>query len=95
MTPKRLYKRILKDLPDVSIELAWMAGKRGHLSGDTVTVNPAYDIADTIIHEMLHRIYPEWDEAQVLTATGNIMDILTDAEVGEIVAWCPGIDWTG
>lgn len=51
---------------------------RGYCSpSGVVTVNPIPDILDTLIHELLHRRYPEWTERTVKRETTKLIRKLT------------------
>jgi hypothetical protein len=43
------------------------------------------DLADTLVHEMLHRRYPQWDEKRIVRETRYVMRRMTDADVANIV----------
>lgn len=45
-----------------------------------ITINPIHETVDTLIHELLHRLYPQWSERYVRTRTGRLMRNLSDAE---------------
>lgn len=45
-----------------------------------ITVNPAHQTVDTVIHEILHRLHPEWSENYVRRTTTWVRRRMTDAE---------------
>lgn len=45
-----------------------------------ITINPVHSIVDTLIHELLHRLYPQWSERYICSRTGRLMRNLSDAE---------------
>lgn len=49
-----------------------------------VTINPAPHVVDTLIHEILHAIEPDWSETTVRRMTTRLMRKLTHAEVKQI-----------
>lgn len=59
-------------------------GERFHgiCEGDgRVTINPALDIVDTVLHELLHRVRPHWTEIGVRRTTARLMHALTHDEI--------------
>lgn len=54
---------------------------QGLASGSTVHINPVPDTLDTVIHEVLHVIRPQWTERGVRRRTSQILKSLTDGEV--------------
>lgn len=56
----------------------------GYCQGGRVTVNPVFDVVDTLIHELLHRLRPEWKERSVLARTRQLMHALSDKEIARI-----------
>ncbi len=46
-----------------------------------VTINPSVEVVDTTIHEMLHRLRPQWSEQTVRSRTARLMQGLSDAEI--------------
>lgn len=46
-----------------------------------ITVNPAWQTIDTVIHEILHRLYPRWSEGYVRNRTAYLKNRMTDAQV--------------
>ena len=53
----------------------------GYKEGRHIWVNPAWTMAETIVHELLHRINPEWSEPYVANRTTYVLNRMTDAEV--------------
>lgn len=58
----------------------------GQLNGHRVEVNPGVDVVDTLVHELLHRLYPDWSERYVRNRTTFLMRRLTDAELQMLYA---------
>lgn len=50
----------------------------------TITINPAIDIADSLVHEILHELFPAWSERQVKTMTTRMIRHLSDAQINAI-----------
>jgi hypothetical protein len=46
-----------------------------------ITVNPAPNVVDTLIHELLHRRFPRWSENRVRLETWRVMRQMSDADV--------------
>lgn len=53
----------------------------GEIEGRSITVNPAPNVVDTAIHEILHRMYPQWSEGYVRRTTTLLMRRMTDEEI--------------
>lgn len=51
-----------------------------------ITINPAHQTVDTVIHELLHRLYPAWSEVYVRNRTAFLRNRLSDAQVQTIYA---------
>jgi hypothetical protein len=45
-----------------------------------ITINPVHAVVDTVIHEILHRLEPEWDENYVRRTTSFLRTRMTDGE---------------
>lgn len=53
----------------------------GETSGNGhITINPAHQTCDTVIHEILHRLHPNWSETYVRRTTTYLRRRMTDAE---------------
>lgn len=46
-----------------------------------VTVNPAHHVVKIAIHELLHRLYPDWSENYIRNRTSFIKNRMTDEQV--------------
>jgi hypothetical protein len=51
-----------------------------HGSGH-ITINPAHQTIDTLIHEILHRLHPQWPESYVRRTTTYLRRRMSDEEV--------------
>ena len=49
-----------------------------------VVVNPVPGTVDTVIHEILHHLRPDWDESTVRRYTSFLMRRITDGELKTI-----------
>lgn len=58
-------------------------GERLHglQEGRHIWVNPTFALVDTIVHELLHRLHPEWSERYVRNRTAYLMTRMTDEEI--------------
>lgn len=52
----------------------------GLQEGRHIWVNPMWNIVDTTVHEILHRLHPEWPENYVRRTTSYLMRRMTDEE---------------
>ena len=53
----------------------------GFIDGHQITVNPAPNVVDSLIHEIVHRMKPEWSEAYVKRETTLLLRSMTDEEI--------------
>ena len=53
----------------------------GYIEGNVITVNPAPVVVETCIHEILHRLFPQWSEAYIANRTTYLLRRMTDGEV--------------
>jgi hypothetical protein len=53
----------------------------GFIEGNQITVNPAPNVVDSLIHEIVHRMHPEWGETYVRRETTLMMRSMTDTEI--------------
>lgn len=53
----------------------------GFQQGRHIWVNPIWSTVDTVIHELLHRMHPEWSEHYVRRTTTYLLARMTDEEV--------------
>lgn len=80
-----LLVQVLMEIGSGRIDERWIANKdtfvSGLCDGRTVTVNPAVDVVDTLLHEALHRMRPEWSEAYVRNRTTWLMRRMDDSQI--------------
>jgi hypothetical protein len=50
----------------------------------TITINPVPHVVDTLIHELIHMVYPKYSERAVCSLTGKVMKELTESELKAI-----------
>jgi hypothetical protein len=53
----------------------------GYIEGGHIYINPAPAVVETCIHEILHRLEPEWKEEYVANRTTYLLRRMTDSEV--------------
>lgn len=53
----------------------------GLIEGNEIWINPAPAVVETVIHELLHRMYPDWSERYVANRTTFVMRRMTDQDV--------------
>ena len=70
----RIYEATLVD-PTHHLE-----GLCDHQS-QAVVINPQVSVVDSLIHELLHRRYPDWSEARVRRETKRLMGRLSSHDV--------------
>jgi hypothetical protein len=51
-----------------------------------ITINPAHQTVDTLIHECLHRAFPAWSERYVRRTTSYIRKRMSDDEIQAMYA---------
>jgi len=82
---KRLWLRIWAELGSGSVTEAFLSSKDSYIDGmcdgTQITVNPVHPVVDTLIHELLHRMYPDRSERSVRRTTSMLRKTLTDDEV--------------
>lgn len=81
-----LLLRVLTELGAGKIREAFIRSEKeffvdGETEGWAITINPVPELVDTIIHELLRRLYPEWSERYIKNRTSYLMKRMTDEEV--------------
>lgn len=81
-----LLLQVLTAMGGVEIHEAHIAGAKNEMvhglaEGQSIWVNPAYSTVSTLLHEVLHTMYPKWSEAYVTNRETYLMNRLTEAEV--------------
>lgn len=88
-TPSLLL-RVMAALGDGGITEAWISdpgymtdgvcdSRRGH-----ITINPMHQTVDSVLHELTHRLHPEWPEAYVRGRVTWLRHRMTDEQVQTI-----------
>jgi hypothetical protein len=53
----------------------------GICEGQSIVINPAPAVVDTLLHELLHRRYPRWGEARVRKTAERLVFYMDATEV--------------
>lgn len=79
-----LILRVCAELGAGRIDEGFIAAKHhivhGLCESGQITVNPVHFTLDTVVHECLHRLHPEWSENYVRNRTSFVTNQLSDAE---------------
>ncbi len=94
MTPKKhssLVMTLLARFREVDFREEYIPNREGNsILGEInydeghITVNPVEHIVDTLIHELIHMVYPSYSERAVCSLTGKVMKELTEDELQTI-----------
>lgn len=90
-TPSLLL-RIMAAIGDGGITEAWISDPGYMTDGicdpqhGRITINPAHQLCDTVLHEVLHRLHPAWPEAYVRGRVTWLRKRMTDEQVQTLVA---------
>ena len=80
-----LLVRVLTEIGKGHISEKWITDKQVFVHGETVgrhiTINPAVAVSETLIHEALHRLEPEWGENYVRRTTTFVLRRLSDEQI--------------
>lgn len=84
---KSLLLKLMARLGEVKVRQAYLpkedtANICGYTYPDgSITVNPIPEIVDTVVHELLHSLYPRYSEATVCRLTKRLMHAMADEEI--------------
>ena len=82
---RALWLRVVAELGAAPITEAYIAADDLTVDGvcedGRVVINPSHQTVDTVIHELLHRLYPERSERSIKRTTTELRAVLTDDEV--------------
>jgi hypothetical protein len=84
---KSLLLRLMARLGEISVRASYLPKDgRVNVSGYTypdgsITVNVIPETVDTVVHELLHSLYPRYNEATVRRLTKKLMHDMTDDEI--------------
>jgi hypothetical protein len=80
-----LLVRVLTEIGTGAITEGFLSDKDLFVHGETVgrriTINPAIATVDTLIHETLHRLEPQWSENYVRRTTTWLMRRMSDEQI--------------
>ena len=84
-THNALFFRLGAELGAAPITEAFITSETelidGLCEGGSITIAPHNHIVDTVIHELLHRLYPMRSERSIRRTTSQLRKTLTDEEV--------------
>lgn len=78
-----LYERclsVVKRKPPEFFSIRKMRGVWGYCNWDDIELNFKSEILGTAYHEIIHLLYPEWCETQVLYAESRIINTCTSLQ---------------
>jgi hypothetical protein len=83
---RALFEQVLSALAEGRISETYIQAPDRLIEGMTldsghITINPVHAIVDTVIHELLHRLHPEWSEGYVRRTTTLLRNQMTDTDV--------------
>jgi len=84
---RALWLRVVAELGAAPVTEAYISTKKqdeyidGLCEGGDVIINPAHQTVDTVIHELLHRIYPQRSERSIRRSVTMLRQSLSDDEV--------------
>jgi hypothetical protein len=82
---KHLLQELESEFKRGGIVEASIRSKDWHVSGlcesDRVIINPAPDVVDTLMHELLHRRYPRWGEKRVSQTAHRLVSRMSPDDV--------------
>lgn len=83
-----LLLRVMARFGEVEFVEGWLdRGQSGRhtlglwQSDGTVTINPIPEMVDTIIHEIIHDLFPDYSERAVCSLTGKLRRQLSDEQM--------------
>ena len=84
---RKLWMRVCAELGAATLRERYIQSTErgeaieGLCEDEEISVNPMHNTVDTVIHELLHKMFPHRSERSVLRTTTQIMKTLTDDEV--------------
>jgi hypothetical protein len=83
-----LLVRVLTEIGRGRITETFIKDKHAWIHGETdgrpITINPAVATCDTLIHETLHVLEPEWSERYVRRTTSFLLRRMSDEQVEQL-----------
>lgn len=89
-TPRKRRRRndselfkVVARFGEVKFNVGWLSRKtHGQWEpGGKITINPVPEMVDTIIHELLHEMHPDWPEKKVRKQSSRLVAQLSDEEM--------------
>ena len=84
-TLRALRLRVVAELGAAEITERYIESPNAHVDGlcegGKITVAPMHQTVDTVIHELLHRMYPSRSERSIRRTTSLLRRAITDDEV--------------
>ena len=84
-TLRAVWLRVVAELGAANIVERYIEADGQHVDGlcegDKITVAPHHQTVDTVIHELLHRLYPDRSERSIRRTTTQLRRVITDDEV--------------
>lgn len=89
--PQKLLLEVMAKLGEVRVKERFIPGDvkgeivygQCHPNG-VIEINPVPALVDTVIHECLHALHPEWTESSVKRMTTRLFHRLTEEEMQTI-----------
>jgi hypothetical protein len=89
--PQKLLLEVMAKLGEVRVKERFIPGDTvgeivygQYLSNGTVEINPVPAIVDTVIHECIHALHPDWSESSVKRMTTRLFHRLSEEELRTI-----------
>jgi hypothetical protein len=89
--PDPLLLRVCAELGAGRITEAYISDPKWHVDGlcefgprGRVTISPHYQTVDSLVHELIHRLQPEWSESYVRGRTTRLVRALTEQQLQTI-----------
>lgn len=87
-----LLIKVMSLLGETNISERQLAREKGNVdvygtwdqATNNLVINPVPHVVDTLIHELLHKLHPEYSEQTVCSLTGKLMKHMTDNELQAI-----------
>ena len=87
-----LLLQVMARLGELSFAEQYLPMHKGYYTegmwheGGKIIVNPMPHVVDTVIHECLHEMFPQYSERAICSLTGKLMKRLSEDELQAIYA---------
>ena len=82
---RALWLRLWAELGAAPITEAYLVAKDAQVDGVCVgrdiVINPSHQTVDTVVHELLHRMFPTRSERSIRRTVTTLRNILSDDEI--------------